>query len=78
MNTDCRCCGGLNRPISILVGRNLLLMQLQLMMGVQIIRIKSGLAQSVVSGYLNSLKKDELVEKILASKWKYYRYKAKK
>ncbi|HHE3461222.1 hypothetical protein [Pasteurella multocida] len=44
MSIACRCCGGLNRPSSIFVGRNLLLMRLQLMVGMQAITIKSGLA----------------------------------
>lgn len=35
---------------------------------------KTGLAQSVVSGYLNSLKKAGLVESKRIGKWTYYRY----
>ncbi|WGE66822.1 ArsR family transcriptional regulator [Actinobacillus equuli subsp. haemolyticus] len=45
---------------------------------VQAITIKSGLAQSVVSGYLNSLKKAGLVEISRSGKWTYYRYNAEK
>ncbi|WP_323842048.1 MULTISPECIES: helix-turn-helix transcriptional regulator [unclassified Moraxella] len=35
---------------------------------------KTGLAQSVVSGYLNSLKKAGLVQSKRIGKWTYYRY----
>lgn len=35
---------------------------------------KTGLAQSVVSGYLNSLKKVGLVQSKRIGKWTYYRY----
>lgn len=38
------------------------------------IAAKSGLAQSVVSGYLNSLKQTGLVESKRIGKWTYYRY----
>ncbi|AIL32584.1 ArsR/SmtB family transcription factor [Basilea psittacipulmonis] len=40
------------------------------------IATKSGLAQSVVSGYLNSLKQTGLVETKRIGKWTYYRYNA--
>lgn len=45
---------------------------------VQAITIKSGLAQSVVSAYLNSLKNAGLVEMSRMGKWTYYRYNAQK
>lgn len=38
------------------------------------IATKSGLAQSVVSGYLNSLKQTGLIEAKRMGKWTYYRY----
>lgn len=38
------------------------------------IATKSGLAQSVVSGYLNSLKQAGLIEAKRVGKWTYYRY----
>ncbi|OOF56993.1 transcriptional regulator [Rodentibacter myodis] len=43
---------------------------------VQAMTIKTGLAQSVVSAYLNSLKKAGLVEMKRSGKWTYYRYNA--
>ncbi|TCJ98844.1 ArsR family transcriptional regulator [Volucribacter psittacicida] len=41
------------------------------------IATKAGLAQSVVSGYLNSLKQAGLVESKRVGKWTYYRYNPK-
>ncbi|MCW9716259.1 ArsR/SmtB family transcription factor [Avibacterium sp. 21-594] len=41
---------------------------------VQAVVIKSGLAQSVVSSYLNSLKNAGLLEMKRTGKWTYYRY----
>lgn len=43
---------------------------------VQAITIKSGLAQSVVSGYLNALKQAGLLTTYRSGKWTYYRYNA--
>ncbi|KGQ70052.1 ArsR family transcriptional regulator [Chelonobacter oris] len=40
------------------------------------VTIKSGLAQSVVSGYLNALKQAGLVSARRSGKWTYYRYNA--
>lgn len=41
---------------------------------VGLIAEKAGLAQSVVSGYLNTLKKAGLLESRRIGKWTYYRY----
>lgn len=41
---------------------------------VQAMVIKTGLAQSVVSAYLNSLKQAGFVEMRRSGKWTYYRY----
>ncbi|ROV54429.1 ArsR/SmtB family transcription factor [Neisseria chenwenguii] len=43
---------------------------------VQAITVKSGLAQSVVSNYLNSMKTVGLVSVSCSGKWTYYRYQA--
>lgn len=43
---------------------------------VQAVVIKSGLAQSVVSAYLNSLKQAGLLTMKREGKWTYYRYDA--
>ncbi len=42
---------------------------------VGLIAEKSGLAQSVVSGYLNTLKNAGLLESRRIGKWTYYRYR---
>lgn len=44
---------------------------------VGLITEKSGLAQSVVSAYLNTLKEVGLVESKRSGRWTYYRYHAK-